>query len=176
MVISSRNSIWHFSKYFVIFNSPTKILCVIYFCSKSIPIHSCTEPIYTVRAYSLIGLTLKLLFLGDCLSYHFMIMRHCWPTVNILSEFWFQECVALQLTQNHGFHFSVTRTQESEKWTFHLQKCFESDLSPMSAMPPGPVFQSLPLYSSPSCVVYISDVLWTKLKAVGCLRGFLCCF
>lgn len=57
-----------------------------------------------------------------------------------------------------------------------LQKCFESDLSPMSAMPPGPVFQSLPLYSSSSCVLYISDILWTKLKAVDCLRGFLMLF
>lgn len=32
-----------FFAHFVIFSSPTKIPCVIYFCSKLIPIHSCTE-------------------------------------------------------------------------------------------------------------------------------------
>lgn len=170
MVISSRNSTWHFSKYFVIFNSPPKILCVIYFCSQ-VSTHSfmhwtniCSESLLSDRPYAKVAILGRLSVLS--LYNYEASLTYSWQTFWILIS---RMCCLVAHSESWLPFFCHTYSRV-------LQKCFESDLSQMSAMPPGPVFQSLPLCSSPSCVRYSSDILWTKLKAVDCLRGFLCCF
>ena len=68
MVISCINSVWHFPKHFVIFNSLMEISWVIYFCSKLIATHLGTKPKDIVRTYYVYSLTLKFFFRRPSLS------------------------------------------------------------------------------------------------------------
>lgn len=167
MVISSINSVWHFSKHFVIFNSLMEISWVIYFCSKLIPTHSGTWPKYVVRTYYVQPYPKDFWGRGDRLCHYFMITRTHWLAIKKhFSHFHFKKV-------NRDFHFSVTWMQESSTGVLKVVKLDVSPAPWPRLAEPASACLSIP--ASPSLHLCVPAGSPRKLRAGCCLRGSVGC-
>lgn len=164
MAISSINSVWPFFAHFGVVSSPTKVPCVIYFCSKLISLHSGTEEKICMESLLYNRPYMTVLF-GKRLS-----LPWPWGRVHWFSKhFWIfisrtLLCTSLRIMVWFFLSYTPSRV---------LKKCFENDWSQVSAIPPGPVFQPLPLCRSPTAFC-MSGKFWGLNR--GPASAFLCCF
>lgn len=90
-------------------------------------------------------------------------MHHLY-IIKILFEFFFQECC---FAGHLRFYLTYPRV---------LKKCLDSDLSQMLAMLPGLEFQVFYTTTCHSCILSISEILWSKSSISICPTVFLMLF
>ena len=155
MAISSINSVWPFFAHFGVVSSPTKVPCVIYFCSKLISLHSGTEEKICMESLLYNRPYMTVLF-GKRLS-----LPWPWGRVHWFSKhFWiYLKNIALHLTQDHGLVFSVLyalTSLEEVFWEWLKSGVSYTSWSSISASP------TLPL---PNRVLHVCEILGTKPRA-----------